>query len=206
MRAAIRCTTCHAASYAASCHRLGPGPARRMRQGSAQAGAATAGGEHRHRPAARRRHLGRVHRADAELAVREHPGAGVGLARQARLHRGRVGQGRAGAVPHGPEALPGAAGCRQRRVAAQPGRAAGGHRQPEPHQAAGGEERAVAEGPGRCAGPVRAGGGRSGAVEGAGRVGQAGPGLHRHHLAGHAASAAMRPWPTAPTSARRTAS
>ena len=49
------------------------------------------------------------------------------------------------------------------RVAAQPGSAAGGHRQPEPHQAAGATQCAVAEGPGRRRGAVRTGRGGRGA-------------------------------------------
>ena len=65
-----------------------------------------------------------LRRADAELAGRQHPGARVGLPRQARLHRRRGGQGGPGAVPDGPEAVPGAGRRRGRGVAAQPGRAA----------------------------------------------------------------------------------
>ncbi len=63
-------------------------------------------------------------------------GARIRLPRQARLHRRLGGQGRPGAVPDGPEAVPGAGRRRRGRAAAQPGCARSGAGQPGAHQAA----------------------------------------------------------------------
>ncbi len=156
--------------------------------------------------AARRARHVRLRRADAELAGGQHRGARVGLPRQARLHRRRRRQGGPGAVPDGPEAVPGAGRRRGGRAAAQPGGARSRAGEPRAHQAARAAERAVAEGPGRRAGAIRAGGGGRRAVEGAARIGEARPLVHDDLVARRRRSAASRRWPTARTSIRRTAS
>ena len=91
-------------------------------------------GAHR-RAQGRARHRG-LRRADAELAGGQHPGARVGLARQAHVRRRLGRQDRPGAVPDGPEAVPGAGRRADGRDAAQSGGAAGGEGEPRAHQAA----------------------------------------------------------------------
>ena len=78
--------------------------------------------------------------------------------------------------------------------------------EPRAHQAARAAERAVAEGPRRRAGPVRAGGRRGRAVEGAARVGASSTSRTRRSRSPvDGVSAASPPSPTARTSTRRTA-
>src|SRR5512135_1105871 len=87
----------------------------RMRKGrQAGAGCSASIGRGDERRAARRSAVGRVHRADAEFAGRQYPGAGLRLPRQAHVHRGLDGQGRYGAVRDGQETFPGAGGRRTR--------------------------------------------------------------------------------------------
>ena len=147
-------------------------------------GAAAGRSDRTDRHAARRAGQLAVRRADAELAGGEHRRARVGLPRQARVRRRLGGQGRPGAVPDGPEAVPGAGRRRGRRAAAKPGGDGRGQVQPRAHQAARPAECAVAEGPGRRAGAVRAVRRRRRAVEGAARIGAARPLLHDDRLAG----------------------
>ncbi len=134
------------------------------------------------RPARRARHV-RLRRADAELAGGQHRGARFGLPRQARVHRGRRRQGGTGAVPDGPEAVPGAGRRPGRGAATQPGGARGRDGEPQADQAARRAERAVAEGSRRRAGPVRAGAGRRRAGQGPARGGEAQPLVHDDHVA-----------------------
>ena len=125
-----------------------------------------------------------LRRADAELAGGEHPGARLGLPRQARLHRRRGGQGGPGAVPDGPEAVPGAGRRRERRAAAQPGGAAGRASQPRRTKPLAEQNALSQKDLDDATGPVRAGRGRRRAGEGATRGSEAQPVLHDDHLAG----------------------
>ncbi len=97
---------------------------------------------------------------DGELAAGRHRRARVGLPGQDRLPGGRAGQGRPGAVPARPEAVPGAAAGRAGRGAVAAGALHHGERQPRTHQAARRAERVVAVRSGPGAGRVRRGQGR----------------------------------------------
>ena len=182
---------------------------RRLRQGGAEGGRVRArrGDGADGRAAGRAGHRD-LRRADAELAGGQHPGARVGLPRQARLHRRRGRQGGPGAVPDGPEAVPGA-GRRRRPPRCSATRRRSRSRRPnlartKPLAAA---ERAVAEGPRRRAGPVRAGG-RPRSRSRKAQLEAAKLNLSYTTITSpvDGVSAASPRWPTAPTSTRRTRS
>ena len=180
--------------------------ARVRQEGNPARREAAGGGLRDHGRAAR--HAGglRVRRADPELAPGQHPGARQRLPRQARLHRGLDREGRAGALPDGQEAVPGAGRRRAGAGLEGPGRARRGEVEPRAREAAHGEGGAVAEGPGRRDRQLRERVGLAGGREGPARrprssISPTAPSPRRLP-----ASAAPRRRPTAPTSTSRTAS
>ena len=92
------------------------------------------------------------------------------------------------------------------RAAAQPGGDGSRAGEPRAHQAARAAERAVAEGPRRRAGPVRADGGGRRPSRRRSSNRRSSTSRTRRSPRRSTASAASRPWPTARTSIRRTAS
>ena len=148
-----------------------------------------------------------LRRADAELAGGQHPGARLGLARQARLHRRRGRQGRPGAVPDGPEAVPGAGRRGAGGAAAQPGGAAGGDSRTSTAPSRSPQQNALSQKDlDDAQGQYEQAAAAVAAGEGAARDGAAQPVLHDDPLAGRRRVAATRRSPTAPTSTRRTRS
>ena len=125
-----------------------------------------------------------LRRADAELAGSQHPGARLGLARQARVRRRLGRQERTGPVPDGPEAVPGAGRrARRRRCSATRRRCRWPQQNLARTKPLTRAERAVAKGPRRRDRAVPAGRGRRRAGEGATRGSAAQPLLHDDPLA-----------------------
>ena len=125
-----------------------------------------------------------LRRSDPKLTSGQHPGTRLRFFGEARLRRRLGGQGWAGSVPDGSEAVPGASRCSSRSAAASAGGHGSGQGQLGSHQAARRAERAFAEGSRRCNRAIPADKRRRRTSEGATRGGQPQPLVYHDQVPG----------------------